>query len=600
MGRRVSMEKKEYYQGRVGVVQEEIDRLQTRVRFHSMARVVAFLLSVVSALYGFNTGSTLLAIVAMALLILFFVFVRTHLLVDRQVVFNMGLLALLEKEMQWQDGDLSSFDPGRRISVDKDEYASDLDLYGEGSLFQYINRTFSSFGRDRLGHSLEHPTTDVERIVERQSGVKELAGLSNWREVFASSGSTFKGSYAEKDEIETWLKEDSKVYDTVFFKTMLKVLPLISVAMLVLSVIGRLPVEWLLTWLLFPNLVVISRIKSMNKEHRKLALYKPMMQKYNDIVKLIEQQEFQSEHLRRERESLMNMGASSAFKSITRIANSLDNRLNFVGAAILNGMLLWDIRYGLQLQKWKEEHRNSLIKWIDTISFFEVEVSYGFLHFNRPDLNFPEPTSSKSSLVKSEGMGHVLIDKAERVDNDFELGGDQRFVILTGANMAGKSTFLRALGTNMILGANGCPVCAETFQWRPLPLLSSMRTHDSLHAHESYFYAELKRLKEILTQAEKQEVFILLDEILKGTNSEDKAKGSYLFVENLLSTESKGIIATHDLSLCKLEDEHSPRIVNYHFDAEIVDDELSFDYTLKPGICENMNATFLLKKMGLT
>jgi DNA mismatch repair ATPase MutS len=280
-----------------------------------------------------------------------------------------------------------------------------------------------------------------------------------------------------------------------------------------------------------------------------------------------------------------------------RIVEGLDNRLNAVGWLMLNVFLLWDVRYGIRLRKWKEENKKVLSQWFEVIAEFELINSMATMTYNRPKLNFPKANDDNTG-VKARTMGHLLLNPKERVDNDFIVDGE-RFFILTGANMAGKSTFLRALGTNWVLASMGSPVCAESFDWTPSPLFSSMRTSDSLADHESYFFAELKRLKFLIDETEKGNLFIILDEILKGTNSEDKARGSKLFVEKLLERDVKGIIATHDLSLCTLSEEYPKAVRNLSFEVEFTEDDLSFDYKLREGVCKNMNASFLLEKMGL-
>ncbi|WP_338039252.1 MutS-related protein [Maribacter litopenaei] len=181
--------------------------------------------------------------------------------------------------------------------------------------------------------------------------------------------------------------------------------------------------------------------------------------------------------------------------------------------------------------------------------------------------------------------------------NDYEIKKED-FFIITGANMAGKSTFLRTVSLQIVMANIGLPVCAKVMEYSPIKLITSMRTSDSLTDDESYFFSELKRLKFIVDEIQKDNYFIVLDEILKGTNSTDKARGSRKFVERLVASSSTGIIATHDLSLCEVANE-LPQVKNYYFDAEIVDDELHFDYTFKEGICQNMNASFLLRKMEI-
>ena len=200
-------------------------------------------------------------------------------------------------------------------------------------------------------------------------------------------------------------------------------------------------------------------------------------------------------------------------------------------------------------------------------------------------------------VLKSKNAGHPLLDPAKSVLNDITIDGGQ-FFIITGANMAGKSTFLRTVSLQIMMANVGLPVCAESVSYSPIKLITSMRTTDSLTDDESYFFSELKRLRYIVDEIQTDRYFIVLDEILKGTNSTDKALGSKKFVERLVKSKSTGIIATHDLSLCEVANEYDA-VKNHYFDAEIIDNELHFDYTFKDGICQNMNASFLLKKMGI-
>ena len=216
--------------------------------------------------------------------------------------------------------------------------------------------------------------------------------------------------------------------------------------------------------------------------------------------------------------------------------------------------------------------------------------------YNHPEYTFPK-VQKQDAIIKSVGLGHPLLNSEKRIDNDFKIY-DQEFFIVTGANMAGKSTFLRTVSLSIVMANVGLPVCAKVFEYSPIKLITSMRTSDSLADDESYFYSELKRLKFIVDTIDKDGYFIILDEILKGTNSKDKAIGSKKFIEKLVTSKSTGIIATHDVSLCELATDFL-EIKNYYFDAEIINDELYFDYFFKKGVCKNMNASFLLKKMEI-
>ena len=258
--------------------------------------------------------------------------------------------------------------------------------------------------------------------------------------------------------------------------------------------------------------------------------------------------------------------------------------------------MLRDLRQSYNIERWVESHKGSVPVWFDVIAFFDTYNSLGNFAFNHPNYVFPK-INDDVPVLKVKGAGHPLLKEATMVRNDFQINSEE-FFIVTGANMAGKSTFLRTVSLQIVMGNIGLPVCAEKAEYNPIKLITSMRTTDSLTDDESYFFSELKRLKFIVDEIKTDRYFIILDEILKGTNSTDKAIGSRKFVEKLVASNSTGIIATHDLSLCVAAEELS-EVKNYFFDARIENDELFFDYTFKPGICQNMNASFLLKKMQI-
>ncbi len=233
--------------------------------------------------------------------------------------------------------------------------------------------------------------------------------------------------------------------------------------------------------------------------------------------------------------------------------------------------------------------------WFEVVTFFDAYNSLGNFAFNHPDYVFP--TINNEHVINAKQLGHPLLKKDKRVDNDIQINNEQ-FFIITGANMAGKSTFLRTVSLHIVMANTGLPVCAASSTYHPVKLITSMRTSDSLTDESSYFFSELTRLKLIVDAIQKEPYFIILDEILKGTNSTDKAIGSRKFVEKLVASKATGIIATHDLSLCDIETELL-QVKNYYFDAEIINDELHFDYQFKTGVCKNMNASFLLKKMEI-
>jgi len=267
----------------------------------------------------------------------------------------------------------------------------------------------------------------------------------------------------------------------------------------------------------------------------------------------------------------------------------------------MNIFFLWDIRQSIRLERWQEKYSPHMASWFDAMAETDAYISLAGYAYNNPEYVFPDVIESENLNFQANDIGHPLIHADNRVCNAFAAGGWGSFTILTGANMAGKSTFLRTIGVNMVLASCGAPVCARSLTLSPVELVTSIHTIDSLANNESYFYAELKRLKLIIDMLKDgKQVFIILDEILKGTNSKDKQAGSRALVKQLISLQASGIIATHDLSLGDLENTFPEHVKNRCFEIKIEDDKLEYSYLLNEGIARNMNATILMEKMGIT
>ncbi|HEX5667338.1 MAG TPA: DNA mismatch repair protein MutS, partial [Chitinophagaceae bacterium] len=298
----------------------------------------------------------------------------------------------------------------------------------------------------------------------------------------------------------------------------------------------------------------------------------------------------------------LGIGVTTATHSIhklNRIFNRFDYRLNPLVFIPLNTLVLWDLQQVLQLEKWKEANNHKIDHWFHTLAEFEALSSLGTLAFNHPGWTFPELNAEQPEFTAG-GLGHPLIDPNKSVVNNYSTIGKAQISIITGSNMAGKSTFLRSVGVNMVLACMGAPVYASHLRISPLKVMSSMRVKDNLEESTSTFYAELKKLKSIIDAVKRKEpLFILLDEILRGTNSHDRHTGSKSLIRQLVHDNATGIIATHDLELASLEKEFPASIHNFHFDVQIDGPELYFDYTLKTGICQSFNAAILMKKIGI-
>jgi DNA mismatch repair ATPase MutS len=297
---------------------------------------------------------------------------------------------------------------------------------------------------------------------------------------------------------------------------------------------------------------------------------------------------------------LNDQTAGRRLKKLQGLTSALDNRLNILVSIVANAYLLWDLQIVYRVELWRRQNSAHLPLWLETIYQFDAISGFSAFSYNNPDYCIPE-IKSDGYFLQMKGAGHPLINKSLMVTNDLEMGKNQKLLVITGANMAGKSTFLRTIGVNLVLAMAGSVVCAREFITCPIGLHTSIRTTDSVQKNESYFYAELLRLKAIIDRlAMGEKLFIIIDEMLRGTNSKDKHLGSQALIEQLIRLGGTGLLATHDIALGELADKYPSDITNYRFEVEIKNDELFFDYKLKTGISQNLNASFLMKKMGIT
>ena len=376
------------------------------------------------------------------------------------------------------------------------------------------------------------------------------------------------------------------------------VFSVISFVLIALYSFGFASFTYVLIWF-FIGLFITGRFfKKTQNLYTEADNVREIFQQYYPLLNEIENTVFTSKTLKEKQQIITSEDkkAGVIFKEFARILDAFDQRNNIVISIIGNGLFLSEIYNAYKVEKWISRYQHIVKKWFHVVAFFDAENSLANFHFNHPKFIFPEITSEKK-VISATDLGHPLLRIENRIDNNFKINKEE-FFIVTGANMAGKSTFLRTVSLSIVMANCGLPVCATSFKYAPIKLITSMRTADSLTEDESYFYSELKRLKFIIDEIKEIDYFIILDEILKGTNSKDKAIGSKKFVEKLSNSKSTGIIATHDVSLCALENAFID-IKNYYFDAEIVNNELYFDYILKNGVCKNMNASFLLEKMEI-
>mgnify|MGYP001043967931 CR=1 FL=1 len=505
------------------------------------------------------------------------------------------------REARASSGNLDGIATGEEFSDIDHPFSNDTDLFGRSSLFQYINRTVTSYGREILAGWLSDPYILSEDLTRRQEVVRELAGKDKWRHEFMASG--YKNAL-EKKEIKTlldWLNEKDDSSGSALKKYLLYILPGAALISLALLIAGILNYSIFLLIFLVNLFYVFSGVKGTNRIHNALSRKYYYLSSMNSLLRSFEKENFDSELLKAVKSGLAGKGtsASVSVKELGRLIQAFDSRLNLIVSIALNGLILWDYHNIRKLDEWKSKYGSHFMVWLEMLGEVDAYISLGNNAFNNLSHIFPV-LSDGTNLISASQIGHPLIKSSERITNDFEIARNGRICIITGANMAGKSTFLRTMAVNYILAMAGATVCAAEFKFRPVKLFTSMRTTDSLSNHESYFYAELKRLRLLKANVVNGEpVFFILDEILKGTNSRDKTLGSKLFIKRLIESGGTGLVATHDISLSELEAEYPGKIFNKCFEVEIDGENIRFDYILRDGVTHKMNAALLMKQMGI-
>lgn len=575
----------------------ELAVVHRKLRTSGVIRLLFAGLLIFGIYYFFNTTEVVVPLIVVGIIGFIFL-VSKHSNLDRRRSKLTALIRINETEINVLNGNLESLATGRKFVDHSHHYSYDIDLFGKGSFFQYLNRTVIASGKKVLANILV--SNDTVKIVDKQEAIKELSEKPSWRQNFSATGSLVHVDI-KSSQILTWLTN----HETFVPKSM-RLLPLlfsvVSLVLFVLNYLYMLPLSVTTLWFFVGVGVTGVYIKKINEFYQNASNAKETFKQYHQLLGLIESEEFTSKLLKAKQEEIKKQGkkASEIFLQFSKMLDAFDQRNNMLVGIVANAFALRDLQLCYKIEAWIDTNQDQVAHWFDVIAFFDAQNSLGNFVFNHPDHCFPEIVSSKF-VIDAQQLGHPLISKEKRVDNDFSIQGTN-FFIITGANMAGKSTFLRTVSLSIIMANIGLPVCAKSFDYSPIKLITSMRTSDSLTDYESYFFSELKRLKMIIESVQLTEkpgdYFIILDEILKGTNSTDKAIGSRKFVERLVKLGAMGIIATHDLSLCEISKDLS-EVKNYYFDAEITDNELHFDYTFKEGICKNMNASFLLKKMEI-
>ncbi len=587
-----------FYHSKQETFNLKLKTVSRKIKLFAWYRLAAFILIFVPfAVWGWNDWLTVLP--TLVFFVLFFFLVKKNIQLEKQKKKFEALKKITEDELFALKHQFSHFDNGKEFLNPAHFNSYDLDLFGEGSVFQFINRTSTLSGKQRLADWLQAPPLDKNEMEQRQDAVRELAAIPNWRLHFLANGHLFKETHELNEEIKRWSETDLKLNRPAVIRASIIFVPLMTLLAVIPAVLG-ISNLWLVLMLFIQWAILWFSRKRIAQYYDFFGRKSELLGKYMQLLEFIEEREFQAPFLLDLQKKVRKPDkASHIFRRLKKFVKEFEYRQNLVIAVVFNSLFLWDIRCVYKLWDWHRQNRKKLVVWLDVIAETDALISLANLAYNHPEFTYPKIHTGGFTL-EARQLGHPLLAAGKRVNNDFSVNGWGKVVIVTGANMAGKSTFLRTVGVNLILGRMGAPVCADQLVFSPVKVYTNMRTTDNLLKDESYFFAELKRIKTVLDRLENGEkIFVILDEMLKGTNSADKLNGSRELIRKLLELKAVALIATHDLKISEMEEEYPQMVFNKCFEIKLENDEMIFDYLLTDGVTKTMNATFLMKQMGI-
>ncbi|TCC95408.1 DNA mismatch repair protein MutS [Pedobacter hiemivivus] len=591
------------YQNNADKQQTEVDRLKRKLNNISFSRLGLFIaeILIIALIINFGFGWPF-AVLLCAPLIAFLFLVKKQTVVQKQLTYAGKLLWVYQNEIDQLSGGKNGYNNGEAYADEYHPYTSDLDIFGQGSLYSFINRCNIQQGMDILAANLNQPN-DQLTIQQRQEAIVELKSHIDETFHFRAELQNHKPGQLQViiNKLQDQLPEQLKFTRKKSLRLYVKVVPFITIGVFILgNVFGGWVWQLFAAVALFNASLIIFNMRHINLIHNGFSRESSLLGAFADTIKWTEDVSWKSTYIRQFfGEGKAVVPISKQILKLSSIIQAFDARLNIIVGMALNLFALWDLRCSISLCNWHDQSAEQTIEGMNRIGKFEELISFATLTHNQPEWTFPEIASAFH--LKATALGHPLIPEQVRVYNSFKFEAAPTVDIVTGSNMAGKSTFLRTVGINMTLAFAGAPVCAEQMSLSIFKVLSYMRIKDSLNDQTSTFKAELNRLKMILDAIQSNpNSFVLIDEMLRGTNSKDKYLGSKVFIEKLIEQKTPALFATHDLQLSEMEADHAHQVRNYHFDIQISEGEMNFDYKIKHGPCTTFNAAILLKQIGLS
>lgn len=591
------------YQNNVETQQLRITGLKKKLNKISFSRLGAFIAEILLIALIINFGfSAVLSVLLIVPLIAFMVLVKKQSAVQEELAYAVQLLWVYHNEVDQISIGKNGYAHGEVYADEQHPYSSDLDIFGPGSLYAFSNRCNTQLGMDLLAANFSRPN-DKTTILERQVAIEELRGHIDQTFHFRAELQSHQPGQLRiiQQKLSHQLLEQLRFTNHKFLKLYVKAVPFITLGILLLAIfLGG------VTWQIFGLVAVFnSGLTLLNLKHINGVYYgftgsSNLLNAFSGTIKWTEEVAWKSPYIKKLfTEHASQLPVSAQIRQLAGIIQAFDARLNIILSAFLNILLLWDLKCSIRLADWHARYAAEVMEGLDRVSKFEELISFATLAYNQPEWTMPEITDDFH--LQATELGHPLIPESKRVQNDFMLNTKPTADIVTGSNMAGKSTFLRTVGINMVLAFAAAPVCAKGMSVSIFKLLSYMRIKDSLNDQTSTFKAELNRLKMILDAIHVSDnALVLIDEMLRGTNSKDKYLGSKVFIEKLITQQTPALFATHDLQLSEMIEDYPSKVRNYHFDIQIAEGEMNFDYKLKHGPCTTFNAALLLKEIGLT
>lgn len=591
------------YQQQLQETTVAIKKLDSAINKNSLARLAVILGGGALLFYSFQSDSIALVLGLTLLIVFLFAFlIRRQSKLERERSDKQQFLRINENEILLRDERKTIYDQGERFEDGKHPYVSDLDVFGQYSLFTLVNRCATALGVDKLASWLQSAASRSV-IVERQLAAQEIAKDLNWSQDFQTKLLFNVGQKMEvKSFLSRYFADSSFAFGKTFMRLYVPIAPFLLLAGILVSIFVYPLWSYVSVLALIHLFWTMGLSGHVSQFSSKIDKVGQLLAAYADGIALVENKKFETAlNIRLQKQLFQGeRKVSIAFRELSALIDKLDARNNMLVGALLNMLFLWDFKQVMGIVRWKANYQDTILVAFDVIAEFEALNSLAVLQRNQPD--WATPVLLENALqdqVDASALNHPLLAASHAVANDFT-NQNHQIALITGSNMAGKSTFLRTFGVNAVLAYAGAVTCSKNFALPIYHLISYMRIKDSLNESTSTFKAELDRMKFILeTVAADKESFFLIDEMLRGTNSVDKYLGSRAIIKTLIKEQAKGMVATHDLQLATLADEYPGKVENYHFDIQVIAGEMLFDYKLKHGQCTVFNASLLLKGIGI-